>query len=76
MLDLRLPIGYFFIVNSVLLIAYGLATPVATAIGAYAINLNVIWGAVFGVFGVTMILIARLSRSPGAKKPSSSSIPE
>ena len=60
MLDLRWPIGYFFLVNSVLLVAYGLIVPVSTAVGTASINLNVVWGLVLGVFGLIMLSLAHI----------------
>jgi hypothetical protein len=54
MLDLRLPIGYFFLINSLLLIVSGLIQPQMTTCSAGTFNLNVTWGAVFGLFGMVM----------------------
>jgi hypothetical protein len=54
MLDLRLPIGWFFIINAVLLIGVGLTQPHPVAFAGQMINLNLIWGAVMGAFGLFM----------------------
>ncbi|HEY9789723.1 MAG TPA: hypothetical protein V6D22_04950 [Candidatus Obscuribacterales bacterium] len=54
MLDLRLPIGYFFLINAGLLIGDGLANPHQVTLSGQMFNLDIVWGAVMGVFGLSM----------------------
>jgi hypothetical protein len=54
MLDLRLPIGWFFIINALILIGVGLAQPHPVAFAGQMINLNLVWGGVMGAFGLFM----------------------
>jgi hypothetical protein len=54
MLDLRKPIAYFFLINAVILIAYGLYQPSQVLVGTQHINLNVVWGGVMAAFGLLM----------------------
>jgi hypothetical protein len=54
MLDLRLPIGWFFIINAALLIGVGLVQPHAVPFLGQQVNLNLIWGGVMGSFGLLM----------------------
>ncbi len=58
MLDLRNPIGYFFLINALLLVGYGLMEPHLVPFGSQQINLNVIWGLVMGSFGALMLALA------------------
>ena len=67
MLDLRLPIGYFFIINSVLLIGTGLAQPHDVIVAGQMFNLDVVWGTVMGIFGLLMAGFA-LRAKAAAKK--------
>lgn len=73
MMDLRLPIGYFFLINGGILIAMGLFQPVDTALGDMKINLNLDWGLVMFAFGAFMTTIAYLDR--GGKQKSSEESP-
>lgn len=64
MLDLRLPIGYFFLINAALLIFDG-----ALQHGEYNVvlagqhfNLDIVWGLVMAVFGALMTGFAWKSR--------------
>lgn len=60
MLDLRVPIGWFFLINASVLICTGLASPVSTMIGETAINLNLSWGVVMALFGSLMLGLTKL----------------
>ncbi|MBY0547753.1 MAG: hypothetical protein K2W95_10695 [Candidatus Obscuribacterales bacterium] len=81
MFDLRLAIGWFFLLNALTLVATGLLQPVATTVGTQTVNLNLCWGSVMGVFGLLMLLLAKLDsskkvgppqqESPGAQPPPS-----
>jgi hypothetical protein len=62
-LDIRLPLGLLFLSLGGMLTIYGAITRGAAI---YAIsmgyNLNLIWGAVMFVFGLTMFLVGRSQR--------------
>lgn len=63
MLDLRKPIAYFFLINALILIGYGLASPHSVPLGDKLINLDAVWGGVMGVFGALMFGLAKLDRT-------------
>lgn len=58
MLDLRLPIGWLFIIIGTILTIYGFVSPVSTVVSGQPINLNLTWGALMGLFGLCMCLLA------------------
>lgn len=60
MFDLRLVIGWFFVLNALTLVVTGLLEPVATTVATQSINLNACWGAVMFVFGLLMLLLSKL----------------
>jgi hypothetical protein len=55
MLDLRLPIGWFFIINSLLLIGVGLFQTQLVPFAGQMINLDLYWGLIMAAFGLLMI---------------------
>jgi hypothetical protein len=56
MLDLRLPIGFYFLINAAILIATGLISqPEASLFCGARINLDVIWGLIMAAFGALML---------------------
>lgn len=63
MFDLRLVIGWFFVLNALTLVGTGLLQPVETMVAAQSINLNLCWGAVMFVFGLLMLLLSKLDSS-------------
>ena len=65
MLDLRLPIGYFFLLNALLLIFDGLAQPHVVALSGHVFNLDIVWGCVMAVFGASMLALAFAERRKG-----------
>ena len=65
MLDLRLPIGWLFIIIGTALTYWGCMAPDVTMLGETSINLNVTWGSFMGVFGVVMCLLAYRNHSAG-----------
>jgi hypothetical protein len=65
MLDLRKPIAYYFIINAVVLVGYGLYKPGNVQIGQNILNLDLVWGGVMGAFGIGMFLWSALEK----KKP-------
>jgi hypothetical protein len=62
MLDLRLPIGYFFMINGGLLILDGLASPHAVSVAGQMFNLDLVWGTFMALFGVMMTALAWLDK--------------
>ena len=66
-LDIRLPIGLMFSIFGLLLAGFGLCSdPAIYAEHSLGINVNLDWGIVLLVFGVTMLAFAlrgRLHRS-------------
>ena len=70
-LDVRLPIGGLFTALGLLLAGYGLAT--AGDASHYArslsVNINLWWGLVMLVFGVTLLAAVWLSRRKLAGRP-------
>lgn len=62
MLDLRLPIGWFFALTGVLLLAMGIFRPDERA-ALTAVNVNLYCGVFMTLFGVSLLLLAaRASR--------------
>jgi hypothetical protein len=58
-LDIRWPIGYMFLFLGIVLAAYGLLGDPAIYAQSLGVNVNLIWGAVLGAFGIVMLLLAR-----------------
>lgn len=59
-LDLRIPLGLMFAIIGALLTLYGLVTRSSSIYQRSAgMNINLIWGAVMLVFGLTMFLMGR-----------------
>jgi len=58
-LDIRWPIGYMFLLLGIVLAAYGLLGDSAIYAQSLGVNVNLIWGAVLGAFGIVMLLLAR-----------------
>lgn len=63
MLDLRLPIGWLFLIFGGLLVGFGMFHPIHTICGENIINLNLYWGTVMAIFGLSMALLAFASKS-------------
>jgi predicted phage tail protein len=63
-LDIRIPLGFVFVILGAILAGYGLITRHS---GIYAMsggmNINLIWGAVMLLFGVIMLLLARRAKA-------------
>ncbi|MEI6607219.1 MAG: hypothetical protein WCP35_18045 [Verrucomicrobiota bacterium] len=66
-LDLRKPIGYFFLLLGVILIGQGVLTHGDTEMYAKSLdyNINLIWGVVLVVFGLAMLIPALLCKGSG-----------
>jgi hypothetical protein len=69
-LDLRIPMGLMFTLVGVILSAFGLKTngsPIYATSGG--LNVNLWWGLVLLVFGLTMFLLGQRSQKRLAKLP-------
>lgn len=66
-LDIRFPIGLLFTILGVILTGYGLLSPAEIYQRSLGININLIWGIVLTVFGVSFLLMAARSRRGGGK---------
>ena len=71
-LDVRVPIGGLFTALGLLLTGYGLATANDPSHYArsLAVNINLWWGLVMLVFGVTLLVAVRLTRRGGVGRTS------
>ena len=68
-LDLRKPIGCFFLLLGVILVGQGLLTRGAEMYAkSLGININLIWGVVLIVFGLLMLIPALLCKGGGDGK--------
>jgi hypothetical protein len=67
-LDLRKPIGIFFLLLGVILVVHGFLTRGAEMYAkSLGININLVWGAVLVVFGLLMLVPALLSKGGDGK---------
>jgi hypothetical protein len=64
-MDLRKPIGYFFLALGVILAVYGIATNGDAEMyrRSLDLNINLIWGGVLIAFGLIMLIPALLDKS-------------
>jgi hypothetical protein len=67
-LDIRMPIGWLFLVYGVLLMGYGEFSDPAIYARSLGVNINAGWGVVMLLFGAIMLALARR----GSKKNSAS----
>ena len=69
-LDIRLPLGLLFLVTGGMMAVYGLFTR-SNAIyeKSLGIDINLVWGLVLSLFGLTMLLLAYLDRRRVAAAP-------
>ena len=71
-LDIRLPMGLFFLATGLILIGYGLgADPVIYTRHSLGQNVNLHWGLVFAAFGVAMLWLTHRARNAAAAAPDS-----
>lgn len=56
MMDLRLPIGIFFVLVGMIMIVYGVVSPHDIPNITEKVNINLYWGIVLLVFGVPMTI--------------------
>ena len=68
-LDLRKPIGFFFLLLGIILVGQGLLTHSDVEMYAKSLhhNINLIWGVVLVVFGLLMLLPALLCKGGDGK---------
>jgi len=68
-MDLRKPIGYFFLLLGLILAVFGFITKddVEMYKLSLGININLIWGGVLCVFGLLMLIPALLDKSTPEK---------
>jgi hypothetical protein len=67
-IDIRLPIGILFSLLGVILGAYGSLADASRYRQSIGININLIWGIVLLVFGLTMLLLARRGMRSAASR--------
>lgn len=61
--DIRLPIGLLFLALGAILVGWGLVSDRALyREHSLGLNINLIWGAVMGVFGMAMLALTLLRR--------------
>jgi len=59
-LDVRIPMGWLFLLLGLILCGYGIAAnPAIYAEHSLGRNVNLLWGAVFVLFGAVTLLLAR-----------------
>lgn len=63
MLDLRMPIGVYFLINCMILVGVGIMQPRESNFAGQMINLNLVWGIVMGVFGAFMLSLVMMDKS-------------
>ncbi len=72
MLDVRLPIGWLFLVLGVMLAIYGYANPPAESLrlgqGLLPLNLDVPWGILMALFGIAMVSLAQIDKLKALEK--------
>lgn len=69
-LDIRLPLGLLFVVTGGMMAVYGLFTHGSAIYEKSAgIDINLVWGVVLSLFGLTMLLLAYLDRRRTANAP-------
>jgi hypothetical protein len=69
-LDLRIPMGLMFLIVGAIMTTFGLFTRGSVIYERSAgMNINLIWGAVMLVFGLTMFLLGRTSDRRAAAEP-------
>ncbi|MDI1335982.1 MAG: hypothetical protein PSU94_07330 [Lacunisphaera sp.] len=62
-LDVRLPMGLLFLTLGIILVVFGvISDPAIYAQHSLGQNVNLTWGALFALFGVTMLWLARRAR--------------
>jgi len=57
--DLRLPLGWLFVILGALLVCAGFWSPVTSEGKSLGVNIDLIWGGVMIAFGLICLLFAR-----------------
>ncbi len=63
-LDVRMPIGLFFVLVGALLTVYGAVTRHEPGASPTGVPIDMVWGAVLLAFGIVMVMLARRARGP------------
>lgn len=63
LLDLKLPIGWLFSAYGVILTVYGLVSKKEIYSRSLGLNINLVWGVVLFVFGVSFLLFTFLKKN-------------
>jgi len=71
-LDIRVPIGLLFLVFGGLLAVFGMVSNSAIYERSLGINVNLWWGAVMLIFGLTMLVLGRRGQRRAANTSTSS----
>ncbi len=59
-LDVRIPMGLLFLLLGIILVIFGFVSdPAIYAQHSLGQNVNLVWGAVFAVFGAAMLVLSR-----------------
>ncbi len=59
-LDIRLPMGLLFLILGVILVVYGfISDPAIYVAHSLGQNVNLLWGAIFALFGGVMLYLSR-----------------
>ncbi|MNY01749.1 hypothetical protein D3C86_1342930 [compost metagenome] len=69
MLDIRMPIGWMFVILGGMLAVYGLTSDPSLYRISLGYNLNLLWGGVMTLFGLGMLSWMRLSSPAQQAKP-------
>ncbi len=65
-LDVRRPLGWLFLTLGLILLGYGWLAPLARQVHPQPNHsLNLLWGAIFALFGVGILILSRPGRSGG-----------
>jgi hypothetical protein len=63
-LDVRIPLGLLFLILGLILVCFGfMSDPAIYAQHSLGRNVNLLWGSIFAVFGVIVLLISRRGKS-------------
>jgi hypothetical protein len=62
-LDIRMPIGWLFVILGSLLAIFGLISDRSIYAQSIGININLVWGIVLLLFGILMLVLSMRSKS-------------
>lgn len=68
--DLRLPLGWLFVILGALLVGAGFWSPVTSQEKSLGVNIDLIWGGVMIVFGAICLWFARWHARKHAERSS------